>query len=74
MGYVVPGCVEDWAWMMWENSSAVAVAVLAQSCWRGGVVGYRFDLYRLVIRQHSAIGFHVIGWLSFSIRLSVLFL
>ena len=32
-GYVVPGCVEDWTWMLWENSSvvvAVAVAVLAR--------------------------------------------
>ena len=29
MGYVVPGCVEDGAWMLWENSSvAVAVAVV----------------------------------------------
>ena len=28
-GYVVPGCVEDGAWMAWGNSSAVAVAVLA---------------------------------------------
>ena len=24
-GYVVPGCVEDGAWMIWENSSVVAV-------------------------------------------------
>ena len=32
-GYVVPGCVEDEAWMLWENSSVVAVvvAVLARS-------------------------------------------
>ena len=31
--YVVPGCVEDGAWMLWENPSAVAaaVAVLARS-------------------------------------------
>ena len=29
-GYAVPGCVEDGAWMLWENSSVVvAVAVLA---------------------------------------------
>ena len=28
-GYVVPGCVEDGAWMIWENSSAVAIAVVA---------------------------------------------
>ena len=26
-GYVVPGCVEDGTWMLWENSSAVAAAV-----------------------------------------------
>ena len=25
MGYVVPGCMEDGAWMIWENSSVVAV-------------------------------------------------
>ena len=24
-GYDIPGCVEDGAWMLWENSSAVAV-------------------------------------------------
>ena len=24
-GYVVPGCVEDVTWMLWENSSVVAV-------------------------------------------------
>ena len=31
IGYVVPGCVEDGAWMLWENcSAAVAVAVLAR--------------------------------------------
>ena len=28
-GYVVPGCVGDGAWMAWENSSAVAVVVVA---------------------------------------------
>ena len=26
MGYDIPGCVEDWAWMLCENSSVVAVA------------------------------------------------
>ena len=30
MGYVVPGCVEDGTWMLWENSSVVVVAVLAR--------------------------------------------
>ena len=28
-GYDIPGCVEDGAWMLWENSSAVAVAAVA---------------------------------------------
>ena len=27
-GYDIPGCVEDGAWMLWENSS-VAVAAVA---------------------------------------------
>ncbi len=26
-GYVVPGCVEDGTWMLWENSSVVVVVV-----------------------------------------------
>ena len=26
-GNDIPGCVEDGAWMLWENSSVVAVAV-----------------------------------------------
>ena len=30
-GYVVPGSVEDGAWMLWENSSVVAAAVLVRS-------------------------------------------
>ena len=30
-GYVVPGCVEDGAWMLWENSSAVAAVAVARS-------------------------------------------
>ena len=29
MGYDIPGCVEDGAWMLWENSSVVAAAVAA---------------------------------------------
>ena len=28
-GYDIPGCVDDGAWMLWENSSAVAVAAVA---------------------------------------------
>ena len=27
-GYVVPGCVEDGTWMLWENSSVVVVGVV----------------------------------------------
>ena len=27
-GYDIPGCVEDGAWMLWENSSVVVVAVV----------------------------------------------
>ena len=26
-GYDIPGCMEDGAWMLWENSSVVAAAV-----------------------------------------------
>ena len=28
-GYDIPGCMEDGAWMPWENSSVVAVVVAA---------------------------------------------
>ena len=28
-GYDIPGCVEDGAWMLWENSSVAAVAAVA---------------------------------------------
>ena len=28
-GYDIPGCVEDGAWMPWENSSVVAAAAVA---------------------------------------------
>ena len=28
-GYDIPGCMEDGAWMLWENSSVVAAAVAA---------------------------------------------
>ena len=28
-GYDTPGCMEDGAWMLWENSSAAAVAAVA---------------------------------------------
>ena len=28
-GYDIPGCVEDGAWMLWENSSVAVVAVAA---------------------------------------------
>ena len=33
--YVVPGCVDDGAWMLWGNSSAVA-AVVAHPGWVAG--------------------------------------
>ena len=28
-GYDIPGCMEDGAWMLWENSSVVAAAAVA---------------------------------------------
>ena len=28
-GYDIPGCMEDGAWMLWENSSVVAAVVAA---------------------------------------------
>ena len=28
-GYDIPGCVEDGAWMLWENSSVAAVVAVA---------------------------------------------
>ena len=28
-GYDIPGCVEDGAWMLWENSSVVAAVAAA---------------------------------------------
>ena len=28
-GYDIPGCVEDGAWMLWDNSSVVAAVVAA---------------------------------------------
>ena len=28
-GYDIPGCVEDGAWMLWENSSVAAVVAAA---------------------------------------------
>ena len=27
-GYDIPGCVEDGAWMLWENSSVAVVAIV----------------------------------------------
>ena len=35
-GYDIPGCMEDGAWMPWENSSAVAVAAVAHPGLGGG--------------------------------------
>ena len=34
-GYDIPGCVEDGAWMLWENSSVVAVVVAHPGLGRG---------------------------------------
>ena len=34
-GYDIPGCVDDGAWMLWENSSAAA-AVAHLGLWGGG--------------------------------------
>ena len=34
-GYDIPGCVDDGAWMLWENSSVVAV-VVAHPDWGNG--------------------------------------
>ena len=39
--YAVPGCVEDGAWMIWENSSAAAV--VAHLGWVGGRGGGKFE-------------------------------
>ena len=40
-GYVVPGCVEDGAWMIWGNSSvAAAVAVADPDLGNGQLSGF----------------------------------
>ena len=31
-GYVVPGCVEDGTWMLWETSSAAAAVIVVLAC------------------------------------------
>ena len=40
-GYDIPGCVEDGAWMLWENSSVAvaAVAIVAVAARRPPGVG-----------------------------------
>ena len=35
-GYDIPGCMEDGAWMLWENSSVVVVAAVAHLGLGGG--------------------------------------
>ena len=34
-GYDIPGCVDDGAWMLWGNSSVVAVVVAHQDLGNG---------------------------------------
>ena len=41
-GYVVPGCVEDGAWLLWEHSS-VAAAIVAVARLGAGGLGTRED-------------------------------
>ena len=36
MGYDIPGCVEDGAWMLWENSSVAVVVVAVAHLGLGG--------------------------------------
>ena len=35
-GYVVPGCVEDGTWILWENSSVVVAVAVVAHLGRGG--------------------------------------
>ena len=37
-GYVVPGCMEDGAWMLWENSSTIVVAVVVDLAFNSSAV------------------------------------
>ena len=38
-GYDIPGCVEDGAWMLWENSSVAVVVVVAVAVAHPGLGG-----------------------------------
>ena len=53
-GYDIPGCVEDGAWMLWENSSVavVAVAVVAHPGWGGTLRLWRFPKSNAALRLH----------------------
>ena len=42
-GYDIPGCVEDGAWMLWENSSVAVVVVAVAHLGLGG--GPRIRLF-----------------------------
>ena len=60
-GYDIPGCVEDGAWMLWENSSAAVAAAVAhpgleklfEFHYRIGPSGVRGSI-RLVFRSTDA--------------------
>ena len=49
-GYVVPGCVEDGTWMLWENSFVVVAAVAA--------VLARYFLYNFSKKSSFLVIFH----------------
>ena len=62
-GYDIPGCVDDGAWMLWENSSAAVAAAVAppglekllEFYYGIGVSGVRGSI-RLVCRVPTASG------------------
>ena len=60
MGYDIPGCVEDGAWMLWRHSSVVSVAVVLARffsdnfCNISTFLMYLFDLFfifEFILRQ-----------------------
>ena len=65
-GYDIPGCVEDGAWMLWENSSVAAVvaavaAVVAHPGWGGGRREFGFSRNRITKMRRRA---HFCDWIS----------
>ena len=48
MGYVVPECVEDGAWMLWGNYSAVVVVAIVAA------VALLKKLHSLQITRHTS--------------------